>query len=83
MKTISFTDFRKNASTFISEVEYGENLVLLRGGPVAESFLLLVIQYKLRHGNARVPACKLKGAIFRPQYSESVSRNYEIFNGFL
>ncbi|MBI4596189.1 MAG: type II toxin-antitoxin system Phd/YefM family antitoxin [Candidatus Tectomicrobia bacterium] len=37
MKTITFTDFRKNASGFISEVEHGETLILLgRGKPVAE-----------------------------------------------
>ena len=37
MKTITFTDFRKQASNFITEVEHGETLVLLRRGkPVAE-----------------------------------------------
>ena len=37
MKTISFTDFRKKASSFISEVEHGETIVLLRRGkPIAE-----------------------------------------------
>lgn len=37
MKTISFTDFRKKASNFITEVEHGETLVLLRRGkPIAE-----------------------------------------------
>lgn len=37
MKTVPFTDFRKNASGFISEVEGGETIVLLRRGkPVAE-----------------------------------------------
>ncbi|MEW6520860.1 MAG: type II toxin-antitoxin system Phd/YefM family antitoxin [Thermodesulfobacteriota bacterium] len=37
MKTIPFTDFRKNASGFIDEVEHGETLVLIRRGkPVAE-----------------------------------------------
>lgn len=37
MKTISFTDFRKKASGFITEVEHGETLILLRRGkPVAE-----------------------------------------------
>ena len=37
MKTITFTDFRKKASDFITEVEHGETLVLLRRGkPVAE-----------------------------------------------
>jgi prevent-host-death family protein len=37
MKTLLFTDFRKNASGYITEVEHGETLVLLRRGkPVAE-----------------------------------------------
>ncbi|MBW1996905.1 MAG: type II toxin-antitoxin system Phd/YefM family antitoxin [Deltaproteobacteria bacterium] len=37
MKTVTFTDFRKKASSFITEVEHGETLVLLRRGkPVAE-----------------------------------------------
>ena len=37
MKSISFTEFRKNASGFVTEVEQGETIVLLRRGkPVAE-----------------------------------------------
>jgi prevent-host-death family protein len=37
MKTIPVTDFRKNASSFINEVEHGETLILIRRGkPVAE-----------------------------------------------
>ncbi|MBW1788432.1 MAG: type II toxin-antitoxin system Phd/YefM family antitoxin [Deltaproteobacteria bacterium] len=37
MKTVTFTDFRKGASGFITEVEHGERLILLRRGkPVAE-----------------------------------------------
>lgn len=37
MKTISFTDFRKNASELITDVEHGEKIILLRRGkPVAE-----------------------------------------------
>lgn len=37
MKTITFTDFRKNASRFITEVENGETFVLIRHGkPVAQ-----------------------------------------------
>ncbi|MFH1991262.1 MAG: type II toxin-antitoxin system Phd/YefM family antitoxin [Pseudomonadota bacterium] len=37
MKTISFTDFRKKASRFITEVEHGETIVILRRGkPIAE-----------------------------------------------
>jgi prevent-host-death family protein len=37
MKSVAFTDFRKKASDFITEVEHGETIVLLRRGkPVAE-----------------------------------------------
>lgn len=37
MKTVTFTDFRKKASGFITEVEHGETIVLLRRGkPIAE-----------------------------------------------
>jgi antitoxin (DNA-binding transcriptional repressor) of toxin-antitoxin stability system len=37
MKIITFIEFRKRASGFITEVEHGETLVLLRRGkPVAE-----------------------------------------------
>ena len=37
MKTITFTDFRKKVSRFITEVEHGETIVLLRRGkPIAE-----------------------------------------------
>jgi prevent-host-death family protein len=37
MKTITFTDFRKKASGFITEVEHGESIVILRRGrPIAE-----------------------------------------------
>ena len=37
MKTVTFTDFRKKASNFITEVEHGETIILLRRGkPIAE-----------------------------------------------
>jgi prevent-host-death family protein len=37
MKSVAFTDFRKKASDFITEVEHGETIILLRRGkPVAE-----------------------------------------------
>lgn len=37
MKSITFTDFRNNASGLITEVEHGETLILIRRGkPVAE-----------------------------------------------
>ncbi len=37
MKSVSFTDFRTNASALIDEVEQGETVIVLRHGkPVAE-----------------------------------------------
>ncbi len=37
MKTVAFTEFRKKASDFVTEVEQGETILLLRRGkPVAE-----------------------------------------------
>ncbi len=37
MKTVPVSDFRKNTSSFINEVEHGETLILIRRGkPVAE-----------------------------------------------
>ncbi len=37
MKTVTFTEFRKNASSLFSDVERGESLLVLRHGkPVAE-----------------------------------------------
>ena len=55
MKTITFTDFRKRASSFITEVEHGETFVLLRHGkPVAE-----VIPFSDR--SRRIPSWKQPG----------------------
>ena len=37
MKTVTFTEFRKNASNFFSAVENGEVVIVLRHGkPIAE-----------------------------------------------
>lgn len=37
MKTVTFTEFRKRASELLSDVEGGENLLVLRHGkPIAE-----------------------------------------------
>jgi len=37
MKSIQVTEFRKNTSSFLNEVEHGETLILIRRGkPVAE-----------------------------------------------
>lgn len=52
MKTVNFADFRERISEFISEVEKGEQLVLIRhGNPVAE-----IHPYK--NSNKDVPAWK-------------------------
>ena len=62
MKTIPVTDFRKNASSFIDEVEHGETLILIRRGrPVAEI----------------IPFSKSKAAICRLPYWTIVRRPYE------
>lgn len=55
MRTITFTDFRKKASGFITEVEQGETLILLRRGkPVAE-----ISPYYDEH--SRIPSWKKPG----------------------
>ena len=37
MKTVTFTEFRKNASGLFSDVEHGEVLIIIRHGkPIAE-----------------------------------------------
>jgi len=39
LKTVTFTEFRKNASSLFSDVEKGETLLVLRHGkPIAEIF---------------------------------------------
>ena len=64
MKTITFTDFRKRASGFITEVEHGETLVLLRRGkPVAE-----IVPFS--DGARRTPAWKQPGIRLRTRGSD-------------
>ena len=64
MKTITFTDFRKKASDFITEVEHGETLVLLRRGkPVAE-----IVPFSDRV--QRLPAWKQPGIRLRTKGSD-------------
>ncbi len=64
MKTISFTDFRKRASGFITEVEHGETLVLLRRGkPVAE-----IVPFS--DSVQRLPAWKQPGIRLRTKGSD-------------
>ncbi|MBZ5538041.1 MAG: type II toxin-antitoxin system Phd/YefM family antitoxin [Acidobacteriia bacterium] len=55
MKTVTFTEFRKSASSLISDVESGEVVVILRHGrPVAE-----ILPYDT--GEAREPSWKMPG----------------------
>jgi prevent-host-death family protein len=64
MKTISFTDFRKKASDFITEVEHGETLIVLRRGkPVAE---IIPFSDEVR----RIPAWKQSGIRLQLQGSD-------------
>jgi prevent-host-death family protein len=64
MKSVAFTDFRKNASDLITEVEHGETLILLRRGkPVAE-----VVPFSDKA--QRTPAWKLSGIRLRIQGSD-------------
>lgn len=64
MKSVAFTDFRKKASDFITEVEHGETLILLRRGkPVAE---LVPFSEKVQ----RTPAWKQRGSRLRLQGSD-------------
>lgn len=64
MKTITFTEFRKNASDLITEVEHGETIVLLRRGkPVAE-----VVPFSDR--TERTPAWKQSGVRLRIRGSD-------------
>jgi prevent-host-death family protein len=64
MKTITFTDFRKKASGYITEVEHGEAFVIVRHGkPVAE-----IIPYSDKPD--KMPAWKQKGIQFQLQGSD-------------
>jgi len=58
MKTVTFTDFRKRASGFITEVEHGETIVLLRRGkPVAE---VIPFYDKFRTPSWKQPGIRLR-----------------------
>lgn len=64
MKTVPFTDFRKNASGFINQVEHGETLVLIRRGkPVAE-----IVPFYDK--SSRSPSWKQPGIRLRMEGSE-------------
>jgi len=75
MKTVAFTDFRKNASSFIAEVEHGETIVLLRRGkPVAEvspftGALAVLPAWKKTRAPLRLPGGDLSSAILAERES--------------
>ena len=67
MKTIQVTDFRKNTSSFINEVELGETLILIRRGkPVAE-----IIPFSRR--SQKIPAWKQPSARLQIEGSDLLS----------
>lgn len=76
MKTISFTDFRKKASSFITEVEHGETLVILRQGkPVAEIIpfsdnSIQTPSWKRQNSRLQIKGSDLSSAILEERESE-------------
>jgi prevent-host-death family protein len=76
MKTITFTDFRKKASGFITEVEHGESIVILRHGrPIAEVVpftdrLQKTPSWKQPGINLQIQGSDLSSAILKERESE-------------
>jgi len=76
MKTITCTDFRKNASGFITEVEHGETIVLLRRGkPIAEVIpftdrLQRTPSWKRPGIALQIPGSDISSAILKERESE-------------
>lgn len=76
MKTISFTDFRKKASNFLTEVEHGETLVLLRRGkPIAEIIpftdnIPQIPSWKRKSTRLQIKGSDLSSAILEERESE-------------
>ncbi len=60
MKTVTFTEFRKNASGLLTEVEQGETLVVLRRGhPVAEVSPVAALQPSWKRPGPRLSGKKM------------------------
>jgi antitoxin (DNA-binding transcriptional repressor) of toxin-antitoxin stability system len=77
MKTITFTEFRKNASALFSAVENGEIIVILRHGkPIAEiapvSQGSIIPSWKRRGLRLSVKGARLSSAILEERERESV-----------
>lgn len=63
MKTVNFTDFRKKASRYFSDVEQGETLLIIRHGKVIAE-ISPAEEMKLEQPSWKKPGLKLavKGA---------------------
>lgn len=77
MKTITFTEFRKRVCGFISEVERGQTLVLLRRGrPVAKVVPFADVagpapSWKQPFRRLRIPGSALSSAILDERQTDS------------
>ena len=61
MKSISFTEFRKQASNLITEVENGESIILIRRGrPVAE--VIPIVGQDIKAPSWKRPGIRLKAS---------------------
>ena len=61
MKSISFTEFRKQASNLITEVENGESIILIRRGrPVAE--IIPIVGQDIKTPSWKRPGIRLKAS---------------------
>ncbi|NOX62090.1 MAG: type II toxin-antitoxin system Phd/YefM family antitoxin [Chloroflexi bacterium] len=77
MKTVSFSEFGRNASGYLAEVERGERIVLLhRGRPVAQ-----LIPYSNDEDSTASPAWKRPGPRLRvsgPPLSAAILEEREV-----
>ena len=77
MKTVTFTEFRRNASSLFSEVEAGESLIILRHGkPIAEVLPYVpdspdTPAWKRPGVKLRYPGAALSGAILADRDPEA------------
>jgi antitoxin (DNA-binding transcriptional repressor) of toxin-antitoxin stability system len=78
MKTVTFTEFRKHASGLLSDVEDGENLLVIRHGkPIAEISPVLptpegVPSWKRRGLRLTAKGAALSAAIIEERRGEDV-----------
>ena len=76
MKTVNFTEFRKDASEMLTEVEQGETLIIVRHGrPIAEVSPLTDGQPSWKRPGLRLSTkgTRLSEAIIREREHETLS----------